>query len=364
MSRRIGITPKIVLLISVLLLSTAAASILLNRHYYRQSTREQLEKSELPLIADLVLAKVDRAIMEPARGVAIAVKNPFLLDWIRSGEAETGENAVFDALSSILDNYGIMGANYASNQTKKYLMNTGTERNILAIADDDPSFSWLPAFRDSGERTAVNVYVGDPDWGTSAYLNFSIQLEEKWSMISIAINLETLAKEMSAMKPGREGAVFMLDGKGLIRFTDDTALVGKPIAEQKPAYQAQWNDIISGGLKTFTYSANGDERMAYVSKVPILNWHLVTEVSLREFEGAMRRTIYTNMLVSLIIIIAGSLLGLVFARSITRPLTRVTERLSLDADTMLGFADGIAKTSDTLNASAREQADVVMSNLS
>lgn len=358
MLKRLGITPKIVLLILVLLVSTTIAGILLNSYHFRRNTREQLEKTELPLIAGLVRARVDKAIIEPVNGVLLAAKNPFLLNWIRAGEPEADDAVIFDALDSIIENYGIMAANYASNQTKKYLMNAGGQRSSLPI-DDSEAFSWFPAFRDSGLPTAVNVYVGDPAWGTSAYINAAITEGGKWSMISIGIGLESLAKEMAAMKPGRNGEVFMLDDQGLIRFIDDTTRVGKSIFEQKPAFQAEWNDISQGRTKTFTYTLGGDERMAHISRVPLLNWHLVTEVSLYEFEAGMRRTIRGNIAVSLAIIVLGSILGLVFARSITRPLSLVSERLLADADNMSGFADNIAQASDTLNAAARTQAGVM-----
>ncbi len=360
MRKRFGIASKIVILIILLLIGTSAAVIMVNRYYYRRDMRDQLAQSQLPVLSELVLAKVDKAIMEPARGVMLAVQDPFFLEWIRNGEPEEDRDEVFGLLSGIVKNYGIMAANYGSNQTLQYLSHSGNENKIIEI-DDSGAFSWFHDFRKSGDQTVVNVYVGDPDWGTSAYINVAIPLDNGtlWSMVSIAINLETLAQQISEMRPGKNGAVFMVDTAGTIRFIDDTTLVGQPVATFRPAYADKWAEIANTDQTTFQYTMNGDVRIAELARVPILGWHLATEVSTYEFESAMRQTIYTTIIVSILLLGIGSLLGVVFARSITKPLERITAGLANEADLMASFATEISQTSSNLSHSASSQAAVV-----
>lgn len=147
--RRMGIVKKIVLLIIVLLVITATAIILLNRYFYQRDMRQQLQRVQLPLISDKVLAEVDATIQEPARGVMLLVNNPFFLEWIRAGEDSAAEPTLFRMLDSMRTNYGIMAVNFGSDATKKYFAAATAGQQILTI-DNSDAFSWFYAFRDSG----------------------------------------------------------------------------------------------------------------------------------------------------------------------------------------------------------------------
>ena len=357
--RRMGIAKKIVLLIVILLLVTSAAIIVLNSIFYRRDMRQQLAQVQLPLITDKVLAEVDTAIMEPARGVMLLVDNPFFLEWLRSGEPVEGEKTVFAMLDSMRENYGIMAVNFGSEQSGKYFAAGDSGHTILTI-DDSDAFSWFGAFRDSGAASATNIYVGDKDWGTSAYTNFRVDLDGKYrGLISIALNLETLAKRMGELRPGADGAVMMLDEGGVIRFIDDTGLVGRQVADGRPAYREHWQQATGRPRTAFGYVQDGTERLVNVARVPGLDWYLVTEIGTSEFEALLRRTIFTTSVLSLILIVAGSVFGVVFAGSITRPLTVIANDLTREADTMSDFAGSISQAGDNLDQSARQQAAVV-----
>ena len=357
--KRMGITRKIVLLIVVLLLATAAAIILLNRLYYQRDMRRQLEEVQLPLISDKVLAEIDRSILEPARGAELLVNNPFFLDWLKRGEPEAEEGVVFQMLRSIVVNYNLMRGNFGSQETKKYLSVGVGDQKIMDI-DENGAFSWFKAFRESNVHTNVNVYVSDPVWGTTAYINTRVMLDGRFrGNISISMNLESLAEKMSALKPGGDGSVFMLDPEGRMRFVDDNDLVGKPIAEIKPAYRDEWNAITGSERHSFSYVLNGEERLATTSRVPVLGWYLASEVGAREFTASLNKTIFTTLGISLLFILAGSGLGIVFARSLTRPLAEIASNLAREADAMTNHAGEVSQASDNLDSSAKAQAAVV-----
>ncbi len=62
--------------INLLLISpplfVAAAIIILNTYFYPEDMRNQLLNAQLPLMSDGILSKIDKTIMEPARGLALA----------------------------------------------------------------------------------------------------------------------------------------------------------------------------------------------------------------------------------------------------------------------------------------------------
>ena len=355
--RRMGIAKKIVLLIVSLLIVTSVAIIFINRSSYRRDMRHQLQEVELPLISDNVLTEVDKTIMEPARGVMLLVNNPFFHEWLRAGRPVEGETTLFAMLDSMRLNYGILTVNYASGE--KYYAASGSGHNIIPM-DDSGAWSWFGDFQAGGQPQTTNIYVNDKDWGTTAYTNFRITLDGEFAgLISIGLSLEELARRMGELRPGRDGEVFMFDRDGVVRFVDELELVGMTLEEMRPEYLKHVN--LSGGPErfTFSYPDGGSERLVNISRVPGLDWYLASEMNTREFDENLARSVLRTAAISLACIILGSILGVFFARSITRPLEGIAGNLIREADTMTGYAGEISQTSDTVDRNSREQTAVV-----
>jgi len=386
MFKNFGIVGKIVFLIIFLLFITSMAIILVNRWFYQrdmqtmrlqmetvgQAMRAQIETVQLPLMSNSIMPYVDSTIMEPARALTLLAKNPFLLDWMRRGEPEGDDEIIYQTLESFVAQYKTMGANVISEKTRKYMDYLNGRRQLLSVADDkDP---WFHEFRDLNVPVGIKVYVGDPVWGTKAFINVRMELDGQWrGIVSASIDLEDFAKKLNAMKIGRSGAVFMIDDNGILRFVEDRQNFNKPVGEVFPAYREHWSQITSSESATFTYTRDGKERMTIVTRVPVLNWYLVSEASMEEmeasmdefkatmdeFESALRRSMFTTIGLSALLILLGCVLGLIFARTITRPLNEITNSLAEEADSMSGLAGKIAETSGNLDRSAGVQSSVV-----
>jgi len=379
MLKHFGIVGKIVVLIVLLLLMTSLAVILVNRWFYQrdmrrqmetaqQDMRRQIEEVQLPLMSNSIMPYVDSTIMEPARGISLMAQNPFFLNWLREGEPESGEETVFKMLELLAAHYQTMGANFVSEKTRKYIDFLNGQRRIISVTEADV---WFHGFRDQNTPVGIQVYVGDEVWGTKAFINVRVELDGQWrGLASAAINLETFAENLNKMKVGRNGAVFMIDDKGILRFIEDQRFFNKPVGEVFPAYQEHWTDISSGRRTTFSYTQGGVERIAIVTKVPVLNWYLVSEAgmdefndsvrrSMDEFQASMRHSTLITIGLSLGLIILGCLFGIVFARSITRPLNVVANGLVREADAMNELADKITVASGNLDQSAELQSSVV-----
>lgn len=357
MFKHIGIVGKIVLLIIFLLFITSLAVISLNRWFYQRDMRAQIETVQLPLLSNSIMPYVDRTIMEPARALTMLARNPFLLDWLRRGEPEAEDETIYRTVEAFTSQYGTMGANLISDRTRKYLDYLEGERRLLTVTDED---KWFPEFRDLNTPVGIKVYVGDKVWGTKAFINVRLELDGQWrGIISAAINLETFAKKLNSMKVGRNGAVFMIDDQGILRFIEDTRYFDKPVAEVFPAYRERWSEITTRPSSTFSYKKDGIERIAIVTKVPELGWYLVSEAAMDEFEASMRRSTVTTVGISALLIILGCLSGMFFARTITRPLNEITNGLAREADSMSDLAAKIARASGNLDRSAEVQSSVV-----
>ncbi len=357
MKKRIGVERKIVLLIVALLVMTAAAIILVNRMFYKESTRTQLTDYQLPLVSDSALSAITSKILTVQKALELMAANPYFLDWVKEGEPESGVDTVYRMLESVIGTYGTLGANFVSAHTLKYIDVIGSDRDLLYVTEKD---GWFYGFRDSGVALNIVIYVGDPVWGTKAFINQRVESGGEFrGLMSASIDLEDMAKQLNQMKVGAEGIAFVLNESGVIRFFRDQEMIGKKVEEFAPAYGEQWENIASTDYFQFSYGSADDTRVAISRKIPVLDWYLVCEVSEAEFSAEMNRSMVMTIIVSLALLVIGGIAGVLFARTITRPIDRITNNLIEGADQMSDCAGTIADASAALDNGASAQNEAV-----
>ncbi len=321
-SRVRTIGKKINLLLGTLLLVVAAVIIAFNAYFFHAGMKNQLVNERLPSMSADILAKIDRTIMEPSRGLALAVRSPLLQDWIRAGEPNEGHlDSIYRLLEGIITTYRTIGANFVSAQTGQYTdISQGKRDDSYRVSAKD---AWYTDFRDSGVAVNIVVYVGDPTWGTKAFINRRVESDGKFAgLLSASIDIEKFADELSRTAIGKQGRTFMVDGKGIVRLAHDKGSLNKPLAGLFPAYAPVWGSIQEGDAFSFSFADGSDTRYVFIRKIPVLNWYLCTEASGNEFMGDVRDSIGMSIGISLLLAVAGSILGIFFVRGIVLPLKK------------------------------------------
>ena len=315
-----SIGKKINLLLAALLLFVASAITLLNTWFFYDNMRDQLVDKQLPAMSESILAKIDRTIMEPSRGLDLILHSPQLQDWVRQGEPNEGHlDKVYRILESVVATYKTLGANFVSQNTKQYTdLQNGKRDDSYRVSDKD---TWFTSFRDSNIPVNIVVYVNDPTWGTKAFINRRLEVDGKFAgLVSASVNIEDLARELGATTIGTRGRTFIVDDKSVIRLAQNTAILNKRLGDTLPAYAQQWSNIQSRESFSFSYDEAGDTRYVINRKIPVLNWYLCTEASGGEFMHGVWQSIIGSVILSVVLAALGSLLGFFFIRGITRPL--------------------------------------------
>ena len=355
-----SIGKKLNLLIAALLLLVSLVIILFNAYSYQAGMRAQLVKRQLPAMADGILAKIDKKIMEPARGLNLLVANPFLQDWIRAGEPNEGNlDHIYRLLETVVAAYRTLGANFVSQGTKQYTDLQGGKRDHSYRVDESKDV-WFTGFRDSGADVNIVVYVGDPTWGTKAFINRRVAVDGKFAgLMSATLDIEDFARELASMSLGEKGRTFIVDDKGFVRLAADHSQLNKPLGEVVPAYKPLWSAI--SGQETYggSYVENGDTRYVITRKIPVLNWYLCTEASNGELMREVWRSTGISIVLSLLFVVAGCLVGVVFVRGISRPLKETAHFASRVSAGELNVALAIQRSDEigTLANALREMVD-------
>ena len=320
----LSMSKKINLLILALLLVVASSIILLNTYFYRRDIRAQVVEVQLPLMSNDILNNLDVTIMEPSRGLAMAVLSPSLQDWIRQGEPNAELGTVYRTLESIVSTYHTLGANFVSQGTRQYTDLLEGKRSQFSLTPED---TWFEGFRDSNLPVGLSVYVNDKTWGTKAFINRRVDVDGKYAgLVSVSIDLKAFVAKFSSMTIGKQGVTFIADPKGIMRFTANQDFVNKPLSEIAPAYAAEWQTISNRDSYQFTYkNADGDLRYVLARKIPVLGWFLCTEASDAELMQSAWNSITISVAISLVLAILGSFLGLFVVRSMVAPLRHTAD---------------------------------------
>jgi len=320
-----SIEKKLNLLIVALLFVITATTILLNSFFFQRSMKDQLVNQQLPLVSSEIISKIDKKLMEASRGISLIVNGPQLQDWIRDGEPNEGNiDDIYRMLKTILDTYDTLGANFVSNQTKQYTDLIGTERKYdYRVSDKDV---WFTEFRDSGTSGNIVVYVNDPVWGSKAFINRRVEYNNKFAgLLSVSIDIQDFAKELSSMIIGVQGNTFCVDNKGFIRLHENTEYVNKKLTDIYPEYASIFPNIQESDNFYTTLERDGEMRHTFSTNIPSLDFYLITEASDSEFMQDVQNSTLISICVSAILTFIAMIIGIYYIRSIITPLKETAQ---------------------------------------
>lgn len=316
---------KLSLFIIALLLVVAGVIIAVNSVAYQKGMLRQLLTRELPSLSKDILARIDDKIMEPSRGINLTVRSPLLQSWVREGEPEGRLDEIYGLLENIVSTYNTLGANFVSAGTGQYtdLLNGRRNWSYRVTEAGDP---WFFDFRDSGAPINIVVYVNDPVWGTKAFINRRVEVDNVFAgLLSCSIDIEDFARQLGGMTIGTHGRTFLADDRGVIRLHSDTAQLNRPLAEVYPAYAGIWPELSRGDSFQGSFVEDGDTRYVISGRIPVLGWYLVTEASEAEFMHEVRRLTLVSIGISLVLAVLGGLIGVYVVRGMVRPLRLTAE---------------------------------------
>jgi hypothetical protein len=94
---------KLVLIVSLLLITGFAVTSLASYFVSRSSLRSQIIKKELPLTSDTIYSEIQRDLLRPIFISSLMANDTFLRDWVIQGEKD--ETQIIRYLREIQNNY-------------------------------------------------------------------------------------------------------------------------------------------------------------------------------------------------------------------------------------------------------------------
>ncbi|MGE7956656.1 sensor domain-containing diguanylate cyclase [Pseudomonas sp. NPDC089530] len=327
------------------------ATSFLSYYVSRTSIRDNIVNTELPLTSDTVYSEIQKDLVRPILISSMMARDTFMRDWVVGGERDPGQMTRY--LNEVMTHYGAYTAFFVSNSTLTYYHATGVLRKI---APDTPRDVWYFRVRDMAAPYEINV---DPDQANQNNLTFFINYkvyDYQNNFIGVAgvgLSVDAVVKLIDRYQQRYQRSVYFVDTQGRIVLTGaeggpQGARVGQPVRELATLHdlEARLAEPHSGD---YEYGDRGQRHFLNVRFIPELNWYLFVDKREDSALGDIRRSLYLNLLICLVI----TLIVLVLLnRVIGRYQRRIEAQATLDSLTGLPNRRGF----DLLAAQAMHEA--------
>lgn len=200
----------------------------------------------------------------------------------------------------------------------------------IELGDDfDPrDRPWYKDAISSGEFIWTDVYVdvGSGKASVSGAMPVHDSDGQISGVIAIDIKLEGIAEELNKIKVGENGYVFVLAEDGTIVTHPDPSQIGKelPVQEIRDAIQSSKSGFVK-------YGYNGDVKEANYEFIEEQRWFVMTSMFINEIDDETGEFLRSSVIVGILVILIGSVVGVVFAGSLTRPITEIVNTMKVVA---------------------------------
>lgn len=296
---------KVVVLISVLLLSVSVGSSFFNHMIDVQNTQEQLKKTSLPLSVDNIYTEVQQRMIEPLLVSSMMANDTFLKDWVIGGESD--EKAVTKYLREIQEKYEVFTTFFVSSLTHHYYHPKGL---IDTVNEDNSEDDWFFDFKKSEQTHEINLdYNKNLDHSLIMFINYKVEdyMDEFIGAAGIGIKLFNLEEMLSAFKEKYRYDVYFLDTNGEIvlysKNLDKRGNIG--IIDGLKEVQ---EEIFNAKNIQVEYQNKNGEYLLNAKYIEKLKLYLFVEINKKEYMDDLWETFYLNLVISILITILVTLI--------------------------------------------------------
>ncbi|MDD0842039.1 sensor domain-containing diguanylate cyclase [Pseudomonas sp. Gutcm_11s] len=305
-SRKAQIT---LLLLTILLLGGFLATSLVSYYVSRDSIRDNIVNTELPLTSDNIYSEIQKDLIRPTQIASMMSRDTFLRDWALNGEQDIGPMTRY--LREIQDHYGTFTSFFISERTRTYYQAKGV---LKQVKEDEPRDAWYFRVRGMAEPYEISV---DPDMANSDRLTFFINFkvfdyqEQFIGVAGVGLTVDAVVKLVDDYQRRYDRTIYFTDRNGRLVLT---SAGGGPLGLQRgqvlgdlPALQPLLAVLPKPDSGRYEYVEGGHRHFLNVRYIPELDWFLFVD---KIEDGALsdiRQGLYLNLLicalVSLLVIV-------------------------------------------------------------
>jgi diguanylate cyclase (GGDEF)-like protein len=286
-------------LVTALLVTGFLATSLASYFVSRQSLRDAVVQTELPLTSDNIYSEIQKDLLQPILISSVMATDTFVRNWVLDGEGEPEQ--LIQYLHAIKDRYHAFTSFFVSEKTRNYYH---AESLLKRVEAAEPRDAWYFRVRDMTTPYEINV---DPDLANqdtmTIFINYRVH-DYDGNFIGatgIGLTVHAVRNLITAYQRRYDRTVYFADEQGRIVLVGEDNAVRESSIQQRGTLGPTRDQWSRNAVRSLEYTYNGQTRFLNVRFIPELNWYLLVEKEADRDLAEIRRALYVNIAISVLI---------------------------------------------------------------
>ena len=298
--------------------------------YYvsRQAIRAAILDQELPLASSNIYSEIQKDLVQPVLISSTMAADTFLRDWVLAGEKNPDQMARY--LREVKQRYGAFSSFFVSERSAAYFTGDGVLKHV---SPQEPRDAWYYRVRDMKERYEINV---DPDMANkdalTIFINYRV-FDYSGNYIGatgIGLTVDAVRHLLNEYQERYSRSIYFVDAQGRIVLFGNQSRRAQVDLHAEEGLGGIVDRVMQAKSGGYQYRGGGKNHLLNVHYVPELKWFLFVEKDEDEALAEIRRTLYINLSVCLVVTLVVMLLMHVSLRRYQRRIEEmaVTDKLT------------------------------------
>ena len=330
---------KLSILLMLVLIPSFIAVSLFNYFVQRDSIREELVTTSLPLVRDLIDWEISTRLQDPLLASSLMARDTFLIDWIQDGE--TDPKKIERYLDSIRLEHGFATAFFVSTTTSRYYSYQGIHKEI---STSDAHDIWYYDFISSGESVELDVDTDEVSAGKlTIFINCRVESTsgELLGVVGVGVDMSDLATLLRKTQTTYGRVIYMVDESGIIQAHSDIDVIENRNIRTTTGIDKIADIILSSTENTLDTFYEGDSGNILLTSryIPSIKWYIIVEQDERISLHLVRLMLIKTILIGLIASLLAILISIRIVNTYNQKLedssrldhlTQISNRMELD----------------------------------
>ncbi len=287
----------LVLAVGALLLVGFVATSVASYWVSRQSLRNAITETELPLTSDNIYSEIQNDLVRPILISSLMASDTFVRNWVLEGERDP--KLVSQYLNEIKTRYNAFTSFFVSDRTYTYYHADGV---LKKVHPDEPRDVWYFRVRDMQADYEINV---DPDMANSDALTIFINYRVRdydgnfIGATGVGLTVNAVRKKLDDYQQRFNRTVYFVDLNGKVAMVGQGGQVPETDISMRGDMASVLPHLSKTETKSFQYTYKDEARLLNVRYIDELHWYLFVEKSDEAALAGITRTLYWNLLISI-----------------------------------------------------------------
>lgn len=291
---------RLLLILGLLLTVGFLVTSFISYEVSKRSILEAIVDQSLPLTSSNIYSEIQKDLVRPVLISSTMAHDTFLRRWVLQGEADVEEMAHY--LREVRQRYGAFASFFVSERSGTYYTGDGI---LKQIAPDEPRDAWYYRTRALTEDYEINV---DPDLANqdalTIFINYRVyDFDGNYiGATGIGLTVDAVRRLVSEHQQRFNRKIYFVDKAGKVVLVGNSAKALNVDLHASAGIGPQIEHILAEDSGSYQYAdADGNTQILQVNYLPELKWYLFVEQGQDAALAGIQRTLWINILISLLI---------------------------------------------------------------